>query len=138
MAASGNGTGGTALRVHAALTGLIALAVLLQGVWAGFFLEHDGARDAAGGWITTHMIGGDIALLLSIIATVVALVAMRPLKAVWGASLALTVLLIIEVGLGALIHGGTAALTVVHIPLALVIMALATYLPILTRRARTA
>lgn len=45
-------------------------AVLLQGVWAGIFLEHDGERDAASSWIDVHARGGDIALAL--LATIVA------------------------------------------------------------------
>jgi hypothetical protein len=30
--------------------------VLLQGLWAGIFLQHDGQRDAASGWIDVHVI----------------------------------------------------------------------------------
>src|SRR5689334_22486428 len=43
--------------LFSALTGLAALAVLLQGLWAGVFLEHDGQRDDAGSWIDVHARG---------------------------------------------------------------------------------
>lgn len=35
-------------RAFTVLIGLSALTVLLQGLWAGIFLEHDGHRDASG------------------------------------------------------------------------------------------
>ena len=34
-------------KAYSALIGVTALLVLLQGVWAGIFLQHDGQRDAA-------------------------------------------------------------------------------------------
>lgn len=61
-------------RVVLVLLGLTALAVLLQAVWAGIFLEHDGGRDAASSWIDVHARGGEIAIVLASLATVVAVV----------------------------------------------------------------
>src|SRR6195952_3405068 len=108
-----------------ALIGLTALAVLLQAVWAGIFLQHDGERDAASSWIEVHARGGDIAIGLALLATIVALVKLRHRKALWIGSAALTVLLVIEAYIGGLISGdGKDTLTAVHIPLAMAIMAL--------------
>jgi Protein of unknown function (DUF998) len=52
--------------LFSALTGLASLAILLQGLWAGIFLEHDGRRDEAGGWIDVHARGGEVALMLAV------------------------------------------------------------------------
>lgn len=52
------------------LVGLSALTVLLQGLWAGIFLEHDGRRDAASGWVEVHARGGEVALVFAAAATV--------------------------------------------------------------------
>lgn len=57
--------------LYGALIGVAALVVLLQGLWAGIFLEHDGARDTASGWIDLHARGADVAIVLGIAATVV-------------------------------------------------------------------
>ncbi len=49
-----------ALTVFSVLSGLAALAVLLQGLWAGIFLEHDGKRDDSQNWIDVHAHGGEV------------------------------------------------------------------------------
>ncbi len=116
-----------------ALLGLTTLAVLLQGLWAGIFLEHDGQRDTAGSWINVHAAGAYIAFVLALAATIVAVVRLRPRKGLIRGSAALTVLLIIEIGLGQAVHSGTDTLTAVHIPLTMAIMALAVRLSIRAR-----
>ena len=117
------------------LVGLTALAVLLQAVWAGIFLQHDGERDAASKWIDVHARGGEIAIVLALLATIVALVKLRRRKDLWIGSAALTVLLVIESYIGGLIRDDSKdTLTAVHIPLAMAIMALVIWLPL---RART-
>ncbi|GAB1646561.1 hypothetical protein [Krasilnikovia sp. MM14-A1259] len=116
------------------LTGLASLAVLLQGVWAGIFLEHDGRRDDAGGWIDVHARGADVALVLAIAATIVAVWRLRSRKDLWIGSLVLVVLLAFESYLGGLIRDdGKDALTAVHIPLAMAIMAVSVWLPLRAR-----
>src|SRR3954471_1585550 len=81
-------------RVYSALTGLAALAVLLQGLWAGLFLENDGRGEEAAGWIDVHATGGEVAIALAALAAVWALVRLRDRKDLaWGA-IALTVLLV--------------------------------------------
>jgi len=118
-----------------ALTGLVALAVLLQGLWAGIFLEHDGERDAAENWIEVHARGGDVAIVLAVLATVYAVFRLRARRDLWIGSVALTVLLFLEAYLGGLIADESKdVLTAVHIPLAMVIMALVVWLPVRAAR----
>jgi hypothetical protein len=120
--------------LFSALIGLTALAVLLQGVWAGIFLEHDGARDAAGSWIDVHARGADVAIVLAVLATIAAVSKLRARTELWLGSAALTVLLVLESYLGGVIHDdGKDVLTAVHVPLAMAIMALAVWLPVRTR-----
>ena len=121
------------------LLGLTALAVLLQGLWAGIFLEHDGERDAASSWIDVHARGGEIALVLAALATVVAVVNLRARKDLLIGSAALTVLLVVESYIGGLIRDDSKdTLTAVHVPLAMAIMALVIWLPLRARLGRTA
>ena len=116
--------------LYTALIGLAALAVLLQGLWAGIFLEHDGKRDDAGSWIDLHARGGEVAILLAAGATVVAFLAMRARRDLWVGSAVLTVLLVLESYLGGLIRDhGKDSLTAVHIPLAMGLMGLVVWLP---------
>ena len=113
-----------------ALLGLTTFAILLQGVWAGLFLEHDGKRDAASGWLNTHAAGAIVAVILALAATIVAVLRLQGRKDLIRGSAALTVLLVIETGLGQAVHSGTDTLTAVHIPLATAIIALAVALSI--------
>jgi hypothetical protein len=117
-------------RVYSALTGLAALAVALQGLWAGIFLEHDGQRDGAGGWIDVHARGGELAVLLALLATGWALVRLRGRRDLVLGAMALTVLLVLEAYLGGLIRDeGRDFLTAIHVPLAMLLMGLAVWLP---------
>ncbi len=120
------------------LIGLTALAVLLQGLWAGIFLDHDGERDAAGSWIDVHARGCDIAIGLAVVATVVALIKLRRDKTVWISSAALTALLVVEAYIGGLIRDDSKdTLTAVHVPLGMAIMGLVIFIPVHTRRIGT-
>jgi hypothetical protein len=115
------------------LVGLASLAVLLQGVWAGIFLEHDGSRDAASTWIDIHAAGGYAAIVLAVAATAVAVLRLRARRDLIVGTGVFAVLLIVETGMGAAIHDGTDVLTAVHVPLAMAIMAVAVWLPLRTR-----
>lgn len=120
-----------------ALIGLCALAVLLQGLWAGIFLEHDGRRGAASGWIDVHARGGEVALVLAVLATVAAFWKLRGRPEVWIGSAALVVLLVVESWLGGAIRDdGRDTLTAVHVPLGMAIMALVVWLPVRARATR--
>lgn len=126
-------------KIFAVLTGITSVVVLLQAVWAGIFLEHDGARDAASNWVEIHARGGEVALGLAAIATIFAFVRLRSQKSLWIGSLALTVLLVSESYIGGLIVDYSQdSLTAVHVPLGMAIMGLVVWLPLRARRYRTA
>jgi hypothetical protein len=123
-------------RIYSALTGLAALAVLLQGLWAGIFLEHDGRRDDAGNWIDVHARGADIALVLAALATVWAVVRLRHRMDLLVGALVLTVLLALEGYIGGLIRDdGKDTLTAIHVPIAMLLMGLSVWLPFQATRA---
>ncbi|MDQ1630516.1 MAG: hypothetical protein QOJ32_910 [Frankiaceae bacterium] len=125
----------TGRALYGALTGLAAVAVLLQGLWAGIFLRHDGEREAADSWIGVHATDGEVAIALAALATAVALWKLRHRKELWIGAGALTVLLILESYLGGLIRDqGKTGLTAVHIPLAMALMGLVVYLPLRAAR----
>ena len=121
------GTGGHAL--FTSLVGLTALAVLLQGLFAGIFLEHDGQRDASGSWIDAHAWGAHLATVFGVAAAAVALWKLRDRRPLVTGSVALAVLLLVESFIGGLIRDDSKdTLTVVHVPLALAVMALTVWL----------
>jgi hypothetical protein len=125
---------GTAL--FSSLIGLAAVAVLLQGLWAGIFLEHDGARDASESWINVHARGADIAIVLAALAAVAAFWKLREHRELWIGSAIVVLLLIVESYLGGQIRDAKQdGLTAVHVPLAMALMALVVWLPF--RAART-
>jgi hypothetical protein len=120
-----------------ALVGLTTLAVLLQGLWAGLFLEHDGKRDDASHWIDVHARGADVAILLAVAAAVVGFVKLRARKDLWGGAAVLAVLLLVEAYLGGLIRDQSKdVLTAVHVPLAMLVMGVAVWLPVRSRHVR--
>ncbi|HTZ42360.1 MAG TPA: hypothetical protein VMB79_00725 [Jatrophihabitans sp.] len=121
--------------IFSALVGLAGLAILLQGVWAGIFLEHDGARDSSGGWIDVHARGGEVSILLTLLAVGVVAAKLRQRRDLLVGGIALLVLLVFESYLGGLIRDdGKDTLTAVHVPLAMAIMGLAAWLPFRARR----
>lgn len=120
--------------IFAALAGLTALAVLLQGLWAGIFLEHDGKRDAATSWINLHARGGEVALVLAAITTMFAVWKLRTRRDLWIGGAILTVLLILESYLGGLIVDNSKyTLTAVHVPLGMAIMGLVIWIAVRIR-----
>lgn len=126
---------GGALRLYTALIGLSALAVLLQGLWAGLFIQE--GKDYDDSWVSVHARGADVAIALALIATVVALVKLRSRLDLVVGSAVFTVLLVLEAYLGGLI-GDHSRLTVVHFPLAMALMGLAVWLPLRAARLRRA
>lgn len=121
--------------VVSVLIGLAALDVLLQGLWAGIFLEHDGSRDAASGWIDIHARGADLSILLAVAATVVAFIKVRSRRDLWLGSAGLVVLLIVESYLGGLIRDQSKdTLTAVHVPIAMALMGWVAWLSFRTAR----
>jgi len=121
--------------VFTVLVGLAAVGVVLQGLWAGIFLEHDGHRDAASNWIEVHARGGEVTLVLVAAATVVAFVWIRQRVDLWLGGAILTALLLVEAYVGGLIRdSGKNTLTAVHVPLAMAVMGLAVWLTVRGRR----
>ncbi|MGN6331910.1 MAG: hypothetical protein ACTHOD_09705 [Motilibacteraceae bacterium] len=122
-------------RVFAVLIGLAALAVLLQGLWAGLFLPEQG--EAGESWVEVHARGGEIALGLAVLATLVAFVWMRARRDLWVGSAVAVVLLAVAGWLGGEISdGGKSSLTAIHVPLAMALMALVTWLSFRAARRR--
>ena len=110
-----------------ALIGLTTLGVLLQGLWAGLFLR----QDADGGtWVSVHQHGGEATVTLAVLATIAAAMWLRHRSDLLGGTVLLLVLLVVEYFLGRA-GGGSVA---VHVPLALLIMGVAVWLPAAARR----
>jgi hypothetical protein len=119
---------------YRALIGLTTLGVLLQGVWAGIFLSHDHRPHK---WIEVHQVGGQVTTALAVLALVAALVSLRARRDLLIGTGVLVVALVVEVVLGFRItQDGNDGLTAVHVPLALLIMALAVWLPVRDRSRR--
>ena len=118
-----------------ALIGLSALAVLLQGLWAGIFLEHDGHRNAASSWIDVHARGAEVALFFAAVATIYAIWKRRSRTDLWLGGLVFTGLIVVESYIGGLIRDdGKDTLTAVHVPIAMAIMAMAAWLSLRSTR----
>ena len=123
--------GAAAYRVFSVLTGVAALAVLLQGLWAGLFLREGTYDDT---WVGVHSIGGMIAALLALIATIIAFVQLRARRDIVIGSVVFTLLLILEIILGGTISDSHAVWAqAIHIPLALFLMGGAVALPLRAR-----
>jgi hypothetical protein len=103
--------------------------VLLQGLWAGLFM----GTDDYGTWTSVHQHSGEATVVLALAATVAAVVWMRHRRPVVIATAARFVLLLVEYFLG-YFGDDTRGLIVVHVPLAMLLMGLAVYLPVLARR----
>ena len=119
-------------RLFAALVGLTSTVVLLQAVMAGVFLQG-GSRDPYSGWITAHGVGADVATLLSLATAAVAVLRLGARRDLVIASAALFVLLLVESLLGHLINGSISGsnhdeLTIIHIPLAMALIAMTAWL----------
>lgn len=92
-------------------------------------------KDYDGHWVPAHAAGGEVAIGLALIATVVALVRLRSRLDLVIGTAAFTVLLVLEAFVGGLI-GDHASLTIIHFPLAMALMGLAVWLPLRAGRLR--
>lgn len=120
--------------LFSSFAGLTSLGVLLQALWAGLFVPvaKGGPYDDA--WVNVHNWGARVTLLLAVITAVVGFVTVRGRRELWIGAVVLAVLVAVEVGLGSAISDdGSGAAAAVHIPLALVIMALTVWLPLRAR-----
>jgi heme A synthase len=112
--------------LYASLIGLTALAILLQGVWAGLFIRQ--GEEYKQSLVDVHARGADIAIVLALAATVVAVLKLRERRDLVIGTAVLVVLLVLEAFIGGLIEDH-ADVTAIHIPLAMGLMGLAVWLP---------
>lgn len=121
--------------LFASITGLIALVVALQFVFAGVFLRYDGKRDASTSWIDAHAWGAHIGTVLAVAAALYAIVRLRARKDLLLGSIALAVLFLVEAYIGGAIRDdGKDAWTAIHIPVAFLLTALVVWLPVRARK----
>ncbi|MQA32274.1 hypothetical protein [Modestobacter roseus] len=113
--------------IWSALVGLTSLGVLLQGLWAGLFLRPDADGST---WYTLHQRGAEITLTLAAIATIAAVRWLRRRRDLLIGTALLLVLLVAEYFLG---RAGDAGLPL-HVPLAMLLLGLAVWLPMAARR----
>lgn len=123
-------------RAFEILAVLTSVVVLLQGLWAGVFLQGDD-RDTFESWIEVHARGGEIAIGLALLLALVGFLKMRRRADLWGGAVALAVLLVLEAYVGGLIvDDGMDQLTPLHVPLGMALFGLAVWLPMRARRPR--
>jgi hypothetical protein len=121
--------------VFSGLTGLIALVVLLQFVFAGVFLRYDGKRDASSQWIDAHAWGAHIGAVLALIAALYAIVRLRYRRDLLVGSVLLAGLFLVEAYIGGAIRDdGKDSWTALHVPIAFLLTALVVWLPLRARR----
>jgi hypothetical protein len=118
--------------IFAALIGLTTLAILLQAVFAGEFIQ----RGTQSSWLSAHDVNAYVVIGLAVLSAAFALVRLRtaarslPIGAV-----VLVVLVIAQDAIGhAITQSNDDGLIPVHVPLALLIFGLAIWLSV---RART-
>jgi ABC-type uncharacterized transport system permease subunit len=115
----------------AALTGLTSLAILLQAVFAGEFIN----RADRGGWLSAHNVNAYVVVALAVATAAFAFARLRATApGLIVRSVVLAVLLIAQAGIGsAVTNGGHDWLLVIHIPLALIVFGLTVYNSVLAR-----
>ena len=122
-------------RLFVRLVGLTALAILLQAVIAGVFVNQDGHD----GWITVHGVVADLTWVTALVTAAYAFRRVRPRgnRRLWLGAALLFLLTLAQTGIGHLITDqGMDGLIVVHVPLALIIFGLATWLSLTSAMAR--
>lgn len=123
--------------VFGALAGLSAIGVLLQALWAGLFLQDEGRRDE--GWVDVHALGAHVTTALAFLTLVWAVWKLRSRSDLWIGALVFFVAIVVESYLGGRIRDeGEGALTIIHVPLAMILMATAVWLPLRARAGRRA
>ena len=81
--------------IYSALIGVSAFAILLQGVWAGLFIGHQGE-----GWVEIHAVGGEVAIAFAAVASILVIWKLRSRRDLLVGTLLVTLLLIVEAYLG--------------------------------------
>jgi heme A synthase len=116
------------VRAFAALTGLTSLGILVEAVLAGQFINKRGQHT----WVDAH---GMVANVVVVLALLTVIVAWRLNRSTRGpllvGSAVLLVLLVIQTIIGHVISDGHhPALTVVHVPIALLVFGLTVWLSV--------
>ena len=114
-------------RTFVRLVGLTTVGVLLQAVTAGVFVGQDG-RDS---WINVHGVIADITWGLALVTAVYGYKRLRPNgdRRLWMTAALLFALALAQTGVGHLITDeGMDSLIAVHVPLAMLIFGIATWL----------
>jgi len=118
--------------IYAALVGLTTLAILLQAVFAGEFIQ----RGTQSSWLSAHDVNADVVIGLAVVTAVFALVRLR--SAARSLAIGAVVLLVLVIAQAVIGHAITQSsddgLIPLHVPLALLIFGLAVWLSV---RART-
>lgn len=123
-------------RLYASLIGVTALAVLLQGLWAGLFIREGKDYDATAAqanWVQVHDWGARAAFVLSLAALAAAVWRHRHRKDLVTGTAVLAVLLLLEAYIGGGI-GDHPNWPSYHIPIAMALMALSVWLPLRAMR----
>ena len=120
--------------VFAALVGLTTLAILLQAVFAGEFVD----RATTGGWLSAHNANAVVVVALAVITAIYAAAVMRSsARPLVIGSVVLAVLLIVQTVIGhAITDDNDNGLLVIHIPLAMLVFGLAIWLSAKARSLR--
>jgi hypothetical protein len=117
------------------LVALVSVAVLVQGITAGIFVNQEGHD----GWVTVHGVIADVTWVTALIAAIVGFRTVRRMHhRLWMITAALFVLALAQTGVGHLITDeGMDGLIVVHVPLAMLIFGLTIWLVVATMHARS-
>jgi len=122
--------------LFAALVGLTTLAILLQAVFAGEFVD----RTKTGGWLSAHAANAIVVIALAVITAIYAVVALRnTARALVIGSIVLAVLVIVQTVIGhAITDDNDNGLLVIHVPLAMLAFGLTIWLSVKARSLRRA
>ena len=119
------------LRIYQGVIGLASIAILLQAVWAGLFVQE--GQDYQESWVEVHARGADVAIALAVVAAVFGFVKLRARRDLWIGAIVMAVLLVAEAYIGGLV-GAHPGITVAHFPLGMALMGVAVWLPLRASR----
>ncbi|MCW2607895.1 MAG: hypothetical protein JWO60_2588 [Frankiales bacterium] len=111
------------------LTGLLMTVIVFQGAMAGAFVRDDKERDARSSYIDAHAWGAHVGTVLALATAVFVIWRLRQERALVVAAVSLSGAFLVESYMGGLIRDeDRQALTVVHVPLAMVITGVTAWL----------
>ena len=121
-------------RWFAILTGLTSLSIFVQAIIAGLFVS----QPHRGSWIDVHSIVANVVVVLALATAIFTIVMLRrALRSVMWGSVALFVLVVVQVVIGHLITDASLdGLIAVHVPLAFVVFGLSGWLAVQSAMSR--